>query len=72
MMTKNEQKRIVLIKRDISTRHKWSKQDYSDFYYRDVGLLLEIIDRYASQQANAADGERQEPNMDDIMSGHGP
>ena len=45
MITKDEQKRIALIKRDFDTRNKWSKQDYSDFYFCDVSLLLRIIDR---------------------------
>lgn len=49
MITSDEQKRIDIIKRDFPTRNKWSKQDCSDFYYRDVLLLLDIIGRYASQ-----------------------
>ena len=54
-MTKNEQKRVGLIKRDLDTRIKWSKQDYSDFYYRDITLLLSIVDKLTSQQPVEAD-----------------
>ena len=45
MLTDDEVTRILMIKRDFSTRNKWSKQDYSDFYFRDVSLLLTIIER---------------------------
>ena len=44
-ITEDEKRRIDLIKRDLSTRNKWSKQDYSDFYYRDVTLLLNLVER---------------------------
>lgn len=48
MLTKDEKKRIALIKRDLATRLKWSKLDYQDFYFRDVTFLLSIIDRIAN------------------------
>ncbi len=49
MITNDEQKRIDVIRRDFDTQNEWSKQDYADFYFRDVKLLLDIIDRYATQ-----------------------
>ena len=54
-MTKDEQRRIEWIKLNLNTRNTWSKQDYSDFYYRDITLLLGIIDRGVSQQADTVD-----------------
>ncbi len=41
----DERYRIERIRRDFNTRNKWSKQDYSDFYYEDTTLFLAIIDR---------------------------
>ncbi len=54
-----EKKRIVIIRRDFDTRNKWSKQDYSDFYFRDVTLLLDIIERLAPQPNKST--RRKEP-----------
>ena len=58
ILAEDEQKRIELIKRDFNTRNKWSKQDYSDFYFRDVGLLLGIVDRLAPQQIAEPDRDK--------------
>ncbi len=44
-LTKEEQLKIDWIKTNLKTRNKWSKQDYSDFYFRDVTLMYEIIKR---------------------------
>ena len=59
MLTKDEKKRIALIKRDFATRLKWSKLDYQDFYFRDITLLLDIIDRIANppQPPESLEGE---------------
>jgi hypothetical protein len=42
-LTPDERFQIRWIERNFNTRHKWSKQDYSDFYFRDVSLLLAVV-----------------------------
>lgn len=44
-LTKDERTHIEIIKKDFDTRHKWTKQDYVDFYARDVELLLNVCNR---------------------------
>jgi len=53
-LTTDEKERIRIIKRDFPTRNKWSKQDYSDFYFRDITMLLKVIERF-SQQTHPTD-----------------
>ena len=43
-----ESRKIAVLKKSFRTRSKWSKQDYSDFYFRDVSFLLKVIDRLTS------------------------
>ena len=50
MLTEDEQKRIALIRRDLPTCPEWTKEDYGDFYFRDVRFLLNIIDRLVFQR----------------------
>jgi hypothetical protein len=38
--------RIEHIKLNFSTRNRWTKQDYSDFYFADVSFLLELVDKF--------------------------
>lgn len=45
ILTKDEIIKIAIIKKDFSTRNKWSKQDYSDFYFRDITFLLGVIEK---------------------------
>jgi hypothetical protein len=42
-LTADERFQIRWIERNFKTRNKWSKQDYSDFYFRDVSLLLAVV-----------------------------
>ena len=40
-----DQLKISWIKDNMSTQSKWLKQDYVDFYNRDVDKLMEIIEK---------------------------
>ena len=43
MITAEEQKRIDHIEQNLDTREKWTKDDYEDFYERDIKLFLGLI-----------------------------
>lgn len=58
MLTTEEQKRISFIEQGFDNRNKWSKQDYSDFYFRDTSFLLDVVRRETTQ---SVDSEYEKP-----------
>lgn len=43
-INKDIKKQIEWIQGNIATRHKWTKDDYEEFYFRDVTFLLDVIE----------------------------